>query len=55
MLRRKKFRDIKGNLSQFITIFLMVMIGVMVYAFNDEDDACTYYWSCNTFGFNYYL
>ena len=28
----KMFRDIKQNLSQFITIFLMVMIGVMVYS-----------------------
>ena len=26
------FRDIKNNLSQFITIFLMVMIGVMAYS-----------------------
>ncbi len=31
MLRRKMFRDIKKNLSQFITIFLMVTIGIMVY------------------------
>ena len=31
MLKRKMFRDIKKNLSQFITIFLMIMIGVMVY------------------------
>lgn len=31
MLNRKMFRDIKKNLSQFITIFLMVMIGIMVY------------------------
>lgn len=31
MLKYKMFRDIKNNLSQFITIFLMVMIGVMVY------------------------
>lgn len=31
MLKRKLFRDIKQNLSQFITIFLMVLIGVMVY------------------------
>ena len=31
MLNRKMFRDIKQNLSQFITIFLMVLIGVMVY------------------------
>ena len=28
----KMFRDIKKNLSQFITIFLMVMIGVMAYS-----------------------
>ena len=32
MLYKKMFRDIKNNLSQFITIFLMVMIGVMVYS-----------------------
>ena len=31
MLKRKMFRDIKKNLSQFITIFLMVTIGIMVY------------------------
>ena len=31
MLNRKMFRDIKKNLSQFITIFLMVTIGIMVY------------------------
>lgn len=32
MLNRKMFRDIRFNLSQFITIFLMVFLGVMVYA-----------------------
>ena len=32
MLYRKMFRDIRKNLSQFITIFLMIMIGVMAYA-----------------------
>ena len=32
MLIRKMFRDIKKNLSQFITIFLMVLIGVMAYS-----------------------
>lgn len=32
MLRRKRIRDIKKNLSQFITIFLMVLIGVMAYS-----------------------
>ena len=31
MLRRKMIRDIIKNKSQFITIFLMIMIGVMVY------------------------
>ena len=31
MLRRKMLRDILQNKSQFITIFLMVLIGVMVY------------------------
>ena len=32
MLNRKMFRDIKFNLSQFITILLMVFIGVMAYS-----------------------
>lgn len=32
MLRIKMIRDIKQNLSQFITIFLMVFIGVMAYS-----------------------
>lgn len=32
MLNRKMFRDIKNNLSSFITIFLMIMIGVMAYS-----------------------
>ena len=32
MLKRKMLRDIRKNLSQFITIFLMVMIGVMAYS-----------------------
>lgn len=32
MLKRKMFRDIKKNLSQFITIFLMVLIGIMAYS-----------------------
>ncbi len=32
MLNKKLFRDIKGNLSQFFTIFLMVLIGVMAYS-----------------------
>jgi len=32
MLIRKMFRDIRKNLSQFITIFLMIMIGVMAYS-----------------------
>lgn len=31
-LNKKLYRDIKFNLSQFITIFLMVFLGVMVYA-----------------------
>ena len=31
MLKRKCFRDIKNNLSQFVTIFLMIFIGVMAY------------------------
>lgn len=32
MLKRKMLRDLKQNLSQFITIFLMVFIGVMAYS-----------------------
>ena len=32
MLKRKMYRDIKNNLSQFITIFLMIMIGIMAYS-----------------------
>lgn len=32
MLKRKMFRDIRFNLSQFITIFLMIFLGIMVYA-----------------------
>ena len=32
MLRKKMIRDIRQNLSQFITIFLMVFIGVMAYS-----------------------
>ena len=32
MLKRKMLRDIKKDLSQFITIFLMIMIGVMAYS-----------------------
>ena len=31
-LNRKMLRDIKRNLSQFITIFLMIMIGIMAYS-----------------------
>lgn len=31
MLVRKMIRDIKNNMSQFVAIFLMVMIGVMAY------------------------
>ena len=32
MLARKMFRDIRFNLSQFITVFLMVFIGIMAYS-----------------------
>ena len=32
MLRKKMLRDIKQNLSQFITIFLMLFIGIMAYS-----------------------
>lgn len=31
MLKRKMFRDIRENKSQFLTIFLMTLIGIMVY------------------------
>ena len=32
MLNNKAFRDIRFNKSQFITIFLMVFLGVFVFA-----------------------
>lgn len=32
MLNKKMFRDIRKNLSQFITIFLMIAIGIMAYS-----------------------
>lgn len=32
MLNKKLFRDIKNNKSQFVTIFLMVFLGVLVYS-----------------------
>ena len=32
MLKRKMIRDIRKNLSQFIAIFLMIMIGIMAYS-----------------------
>lgn len=32
MLKKKMFRDIRKNLSQFIAIFLMVFLGILVYA-----------------------
>ena len=32
MLTRKMWRDIRNNFSQFIAIFLMIMIGVMAYS-----------------------
>ena len=32
MLKRKMLRDIRKNLSQFVTIFLMIMIGIMAYS-----------------------
>lgn len=49
MLRRKMLRDIKGNISQFITIFLMVLIGILVYTGIESymlgmtDSASSYY------------
>ena len=53
MLHIKMFRDIRKNLSQFITIFLMITIGVMVYsgieAYMDgmTDTADTFYTNNN--------
>ena len=35
-LKKKMFRDIKLNKSQFIAIFLMVFLGVLVYGRNDK-------------------
>lgn len=49
MLKRKMFRDIRLNASQFITIFLMVFIGVMAYSGIEsymtgmENAACKFY------------
>ena len=31
VLHKKMLRDIRRNISQFITIFLMILIGVMAY------------------------
>ena len=43
MLFKKMLRDIKSNLSQFITIFLMILIGIMVYSgINAYMDGMTY-------------
>lgn len=53
MLKRKMFRDIRFNLSQFITIFLMVFMGVMVYSGIQSymrgmtDTANKFYSECN--------
>ena len=49
MLKRKLFRDLKLNKMQFITIFLMVLIGIMVYTgiegymLGMKESALTYY------------
>ena len=32
ILRRKMLRDMRKNISQFITIFLMLLIGMMAYS-----------------------
>lgn len=32
MLKRKMMRDIRKNISQFLTIFFMVLIGIMAYS-----------------------
>ena len=53
MLNKKMLRDIKFNLSQFITIFLMIFLGVMVYSgirsYMDgmERSADKFYTECN--------
>ena len=58
MLHKKMIRDIKKNLSQFITIFLMVLIGVMAYsgieAYMDgmQETADTFYSENNLQDFN---
>ena len=58
MLKRKMFRDIHKNLSQFITIFLMIMIGIMAYsgikAYMDgmRDTADKFYSENNLFDLN---
>ena len=53
MLRKKMLRDIRKNVSQFITIFLMILIGVMAYAgiesymIGMRDSAARFYEDCN--------
>lgn len=53
MLRRKMLRDIRKNVSQFITIFLMILIGVMAfsgiksYMFGMKQSAARFYETCN--------
>ena len=49
MLKNKMLRDIRLNISQFLSIFLMVIIGVMVYTgiegymLGMEESASEYY------------
>ena len=58
MLKRKMFRDIKNNLSSFVTIFLMIVIGIMAYsgikAYMDgmQKTADTFYSENNLFDLN---
>ena len=60
MLRRKMFRGIRKNLSQYITIFLMILIGVFVYTgieaymLGMQKSADIYYKENNLEDFNVY-
>lgn len=60
MLRRKMFRGIRKNLSQYITIFLMILIGVLTYTgiesymLGMQKSADNYYKEYNLEDFNVY-
>ena len=60
MLRRKMLRDIKNNISQYIIIFLMVLIGIFAYTgikaymLGMQESANSYYKKYNLEDLNVY-